>query len=398
MPDLDFPDLPELSRLRDLPVAPPPAAQIRRRGDERRHRTQLLGVAGVAVVVALIVAPLTMFGRSDHSAPPPPIATDSRTPSPTLTNSAGPGADTHRTIPDWFPLGQPLGEHPQMTADDAVDGALSEVDCSQSKVWGLGGTIDALWARSTAGGDQGQQLGLFLYPDAGSAHDALATVKHKVDACVAAGRSGTTTPYSVRVSNLPSGYGFAEASDSGELAGYVFLAEGNALLVGQIQDVGGQLIDGSAQAQDLVDSLTANLYVLPADLAYFEDPAGGTVFGPRAYGDLRLGMSYDDAMATGKIPASTTPGGLYDLGDGTQLCLSRKDGLMSIIAGNALRTPEGIRVGSTVSELKAAYPNITMTEGNGSVPLDSHTEWQFGISAQLVESVELTEDDQTCGP
>ncbi|MFC4121941.1 hypothetical protein [Nonomuraea zeae] len=109
--------------------------------------------------------------------------------------------------------------------------------------------------------------------------------------------------------------------------------------------------------------------------------AGTTTLGPYGYGDVRLGMSLKQARATGKIvprwgartgscsawalksrPTRKGTAGLY---------ISRKRGVAVIFAPKGVKTPEGIGVGSTMKQVKRAYPRLRFSAGgipNVSVP------------------------------
>lgn len=122
------------------------------------------------------------------------------------------------------------------------------------------------------------------------------------------------------------------------------------------------------------------------------------VLGPYGLGDLRLGMSWQKAVASGDLhesapvlsagclrytvvlePVSTAPtasppvevpttpvpgsGAIPNL---AEVVVSVRDGLVQVIAGPLLRTPEGIGVGSTRDDLVEAYPMVTLPPRGGS--------------------------------
>ena len=106
--------------------------------------------------------------------------------------------------------------------------------------------------------------------------------------------------------------------------------------------------------------------------------AYGSVLGPTGYATLRLGMSFDDAKATGMLaqedtaPASCTE---YKLTEGSaavsNVYISPSDGILRFTAGRSAHTPEGIKIGSTLAELRAAYRDLSKgssgyTASNGS--------------------------------
>ncbi|WP_127501681.1 hypothetical protein [Actinoplanes solisilvae] len=103
-----------------------------------------------------------------------------------------------------------------------------------------------------------------------------------------------------------------------------------------------------------------------------EKPQLGTVIGPRGLGAVRLGMSMSAASATGLIgkwvnPATgaTTPEGggcsmtapLKEAPSDDATVYGGKDrGIIVISAYGRIRTPEGIRIGSSKAALLEAYP------------------------------------------
>jgi hypothetical protein len=93
-------------------------------------------------------------------------------------------------------------------------------------------------------------------------------------------------------------------------------------------------------------------------------PVSGPVLGPSGYSKLQLGMTFDDAKATGLLAgASTAPTGCtdYTLSEGTagvrKVTISGTNGIVSFEAAGA-HTPERIKVGSTKDQLEAAYPSL----------------------------------------
>ncbi|WP_219470121.1 hypothetical protein, partial [Nonomuraea rhizosphaerae] len=114
-------------------------------------------------------------------------------------------------------------------------------------------------------------------------------------------------------------------------------------------------------------------------------------FGPYGYGGVRLGMTAKQAKATGKIVAEF---GGYCSGwdykahrnprNEVSLYISKKRGVAVIFAPPGVRTPKNIGVGSTLRQVKRAYPNVK-EEPSGwyaTVPGNRKAFYYFGVSAR----------------
>ncbi|WP_336204514.1 hypothetical protein [Nonomuraea sp. LPB2021202275-12-8] len=134
-----------------------------------------------------------------------------------------------------------------------------------------------------------------------------------------------------------------------------------------------------------------------------------TTLGPYGYGKVKLGMSAKKARATGRIvfklaggegscsgwDLKAHPSGRNSVG----LYISRKRGVAVIFAPKGVRTPEGIGIGSTMSQVKRAYPRLktSMTGGHSvSVPGNSKAYYAFFESKGRLEGVALGLDSQDC--
>ena len=111
------------------------------------------------------------------------------------------------------------------------------------------------------------------------------------------------------------------------------------------------------------------------------DPDTITNLGPLGAGPLRLGMTNADAAATGAVwGLSGTAGTCGSVTDGRlvgampaddtdlvgQLFFSKSTGKLAIIAATpGQATPEGIRLGSSLAQVKKAYPRWKGDEGAG---------------------------------
>jgi hypothetical protein len=158
---------------------------------------------------------------------------------------------------------------------------------------------------------------------------------------------------------------------------------------------------------------------LCGDLARFDVPDGfaGDCYGPKEvlgpdadYG-LRLGMTMDEVRAAGGTVSEAS-------NDGTDFCrtVNPKDvpevvdengsthvvgylsvdpdrGVVALFAQENQVTPRGIRIGSSVHELKAAYPEATRG-GFGSyyVTIDDASRYRFDIEGSSIRDISLVLD------
>ncbi|MFG1977242.1 hypothetical protein ACGFJC_48605 [Nonomuraea fuscirosea] len=89
--------------------------------------------------------------------------------------------------------------------------------------------------------------------------------------------------------------------------------------------------------------------------------------GPYGYGGVKLGMTAKQARATGGVVQKMPGGGGcsgWDLKkfrtpkDSVGVYISPRVGLAAIFAAKGMKTPQGIKIGSTLKQVKAAYPRI----------------------------------------
>ncbi|MEU6427291.1 hypothetical protein ABZ860_15480 [Microbispora sp. NPDC046973] len=144
-----------------------------------------------------------------------------------------------------------------------------------------------------------------------------------------------------------------------------------------------------------------------------ESTAGGTSasaavrLGPYGYGAVKLGMSAKQAQKTGKIVkklgGETCTG--WDLKahptpkERVGLFISKKLGVAAIFAFKGARTPEGIGLGSTMKQLKKAYPHLETPAGGfpiAAVPGNRKAAYYFLLSHGKVYEMALTLKNQDC--
>jgi hypothetical protein len=129
--------------------------------------------------------------------------------------------------------------------------------------------------------------------------------------------------------------------------------------------------------------------------------------GPLGYGALRLGMTKEQALATGLLTPFEDSDGCdgADLKDGGGgALLSPTLGVAAIEAGARVATPEGVRVGTSLSDLRRAYPEWRSVTGDpdpdtrGSTPVPGNSKARYRIETRdgKVLSVTLQLTNQNC--
>jgi len=137
-------------------------------------------------------------------------------------------------------------------------------------------------------------------------------------------------------------------------------------------------------------------------------PAAKTL-GPLGYGALTLGMTAEQALATGLIVQDmegTGPGctGYHLIDrptppDNWSVVISPNYGLVAIIDKTGIPTPEGTAVGSTFAQTKAAYPDITAYPNEHRAAVPGNTKaiytFSFGLDHRL-NHLALEDPRQDC--
>ncbi|GAA3431633.1 hypothetical protein [Kutzneria kofuensis] len=141
-------------------------------------------------------------------------------------------------------------------------------------------------------------------------------------------------------------------------------------------------------------------------------PANPLAFGPTTVGPLRLGMTVDEAEATGLIQANSEPQNAagclgYDwaghpaAGYHYSLVFSPKYGLVRIGGRTNAETPEGIYDGSSEDDVRAVYPDqskphIGHDEWVTPVPGNPSAHYWLTLRNHLVTDIRLELASQDC--
>ncbi|MEV7009691.1 hypothetical protein [Streptosporangium sp. NPDC051022] len=166
---------------------------------------------------------------------------------------------------------------------------------------------------------------------------------------------------------------------------------------------GGALAGGVTPA-----ALAAPASATASPASVTASPAYATgVFGPFGYGGVKLGMSAKQARATKKITAkagwgpctgwdlTASPTGRGEVG----LFISKRRGVAVIFAPKGVKTPQGIGIGSTGTQLKKAYPDLKLSASGYPVvtaPGNPRASYSFLLSRGRIRQMILGLNNQDC--
>jgi hypothetical protein len=416
-----------------LPVNPLAPSEVRRLGDRMRRRRNAAGlVAGVAAI-AVIAAPIALYAGRDSSAPSPTPAPSSTTGSPDVdVNPPSPEPITVllREIPDGFPLASGWPDDSQAESEEmGLEGPNRKLDsllfthCHAT--FDDPDYVDRLRAQWTNVEDyRGRQLTTYADAD-----QAVAAVKGLTDFhrdCptedAGGGYARVTDVQRTQVGGeswaLVTHYEFGDAPAVGLTITHV-IRLGRAVLIDTTSNEGGAGQDRRREIDDQLAAMTSAAAQPVSRMCAFteagcgdgdapiEAPVFGTL-GPEGFRGVELGMTLDEALAAGaevrSVDASATCTavtiGSEASDPGLDAAMSEARGVAGIFAKPGIKTAEDIGYGSTLAEVKAAYPG-TDTSGEYTVfsPVPGYDDRQFATmydEQDRVVSLVLELDNQDC--
>lgn len=354
------------------PVTPLPPAEVRRRGDRRRvRRTAVSAVAGVVAVLAVAV-PAGLYAAHDSGIPPVP---------PSASTSARP-----TRIPDDFPLDRASGylEGATKIGPSREAGMEYPLPCGRT---GIESRPAADQLRFEMQGEEFvDRRELRTFDNQATASAVMAEIEKSVDACPlersGSGREQAWTP--LRAETGLATYSFSRTVQPMGGAIYQYTRVGRAILTvvwsgegttpeGARRDIGELSRITTAIAPEMCIWSDAGCAERPSDGATGGSTSPDLVFGPYGVNGLTLGMSAAEVRETGA--ASAVQGSAHDgwkegclavdytfTGDDepgdVNGRISPEQGLEQLVATRDMRTPNGVGIGSTRSEVEAGFAHL----------------------------------------
>ena len=415
-----------------LPVNPLAPSEVRRLGDRmRRRRNATAVVAGVAAV-ALIAAPIALYAGGDGSSSPSPAPAPatSITGSPevdeTTPPSPEPVASLVKEIPEGFPLA--AGWPDDDLAESEEQGLTGPNRRLDSLLFQLCGNtfddpeyVDRLRANWTNPEDYRDRQ-LTTYADAGAAVDAVSSLADFYRGCPEEELDdGYTRIRGVQRTQV-GGESWAltqhlEFESAPAISIYVVhvIRLGRAVLIdtssseGSKGDIDVTIAGMTTGTGEPVSRMCVFTEAgCPDGTPSIPPPRTGTI-GPQGYRSVTLGMTWEEGLATGEVAVAR--------GAGTESCrsfrylpetstteddvvVSDELGVAGIFFKGLMRTPEGIGLGSTATELLAAYPDADMAyNGTYTIPVPGYPDRQYYAALERDDRVaEMTLEliDQDC--
>ncbi|MFE7056336.1 hypothetical protein ACFVAO_14115 [Streptomyces californicus] len=182
--------------------------------------------------------------------------------------------------------------------------------------------------------------------------------------------------------------------------------EGNQAAASRQKESATPSAQTSPSAQESAPAPDAAVSDTPAQKQ--EGQSDAEMFGPQGYGELKLGMRPSELAGLSQLLKVTAqPGkGASECGtfawrdDAGEIggYISGQQGVSSVFAKPGWKTREGIAVGSSTTDVKAAYPKLKEGPNYSSaeVPQNSSAEYGFLFAGGKVKTLLLSTPGQTC--
>jgi hypothetical protein len=135
-------------------------------------------------------------------------------------------------------------------------------------------------------------------------------------------------------------------------------------------------------------------------------PASAEAFlGPDGYGPLKLGMTAVEAEATGTVTLEDSHGqgcttfglrGPDGQGSSGTGYISPRKGVVAIFVDRGIETPQGIHVGSDLTEVKRAFAHLTRKVSGLTAPASDTAQYVMSFDHGTLEELALATADQDC--
>jgi len=416
-----------------LTVNPLSPSEVRRRGDRLRRRNAVTGAVAAAAVVAVMATPFVLLNHGDAKTDPGPT-TNGPTPTeattlPSSSPSATPGDDPTgprvAEIPDDFPL---IAGWPDPSQSEYGDKALKgpsrdlaalEITACGSQVPDPGNLdrLDATWTNA----EDYRARELLTFSTAQEAVTYVAHLRALWQECQSEETGDGGQVHELRTTQvggesvaLLTGYTYQGGPTVGLSIDHV-VRLGRAVLIdatsneGTLEAADDQI---AGMTQDSADVVAAMCLYTEAGCG--GDPSDGSadqVLSLDGYGDLRLGMTATEVEGTGlaSLHPFTDPAmncqtmSIDGWGDtvhpnfsgNVHGLVSKKYGLAIIIAQPGMHTPEGIGVGSTVEEVRAAYGELSGSDAYNTTPVNGAS-YFFLTDGRVVNAFQVELADEDC--
>ncbi|MFC3899185.1 hypothetical protein ACFOWZ_47635 [Lentzea rhizosphaerae] len=110
------------------------------------------------------------------------------------------------------------------------------------------------------------------------------------------------------------------------------------------------------------------------------------------YGALKLGMTLEEARATGQTDLTWEGAGDNPCVADGKVTISRKQGVVRIFLPADARTSKGIGIGSTFADVKRAYPDAHEYRAGWTAAVDGDSHYAFLSSSKSEDYHALTEE------